>query len=90
LSEQGVSQDSSLLNILFLFYNANLVDVCNAPYSPATGIGFVDDATVLAVRKSTDDTCSVLRQFCSRRFICGDMHGALFAPNKCVLVHYAK
>jgi hypothetical protein len=34
------------------FYNSDLIDVCNSPDLPATGIGFVDDANVLAFEKA--------------------------------------
>ncbi len=89
-SEQGVPQGSPLSPILFLFYNADLTDVCNSPDLPATGIGFVDDANVLAFGKNTEETCSVLKEIHSRCLTWGDMHGASFAPYKYVLVPFPK
>ncbi len=52
-SEQGVPHGSPLSPSLSLFHNADNVDVCNSPNLPATGIGFIDDANVLAFGKST-------------------------------------
>jgi hypothetical protein len=52
----------SSLSYSFPFYNTDLIDVCNSPDLPATGIGFVDDANVLAFGKSTEETCSVLKE----------------------------
>jgi hypothetical protein len=89
-SEQGVHQGSLPSWILFLFYVANLIDVCNSPDLLATGIGFVDDANVLAFDKSTEETCSVLKEIHSRCLTWGDMHGASFAPHKYVHVHFRR
>jgi hypothetical protein len=89
-TEQGVPQGSPLSPILFLFYNADLIDACNSPDFPATGIGLVDDANILAFGKSTEETCSVLKEIHSRCLKWGDMHGASFAPHKYVLVHFPK
>jgi hypothetical protein len=47
----GIPQGSPLLPILFLFYHANLVVICNPPTLPASGIGFVDDVITLAFGK---------------------------------------
>jgi hypothetical protein len=49
----GIPQGSPLSPILFLFYNANLVEICNAPTLPAPGTSFVDDVNALAFRKLT-------------------------------------
>jgi hypothetical protein len=87
-SEQGIPQGSLLSPILFLFYNADLIDACNSPDISATGIGFVDDANVLACGKCIKETCSVLKEIHSRCLTWGDMHGASFAPHKYVLFHF--
>ncbi len=89
-SEQGIPQGSPLSTILFLFYNADLIDVCNSPNIPATDIGFVDDTNVLAFGKSTEETCCVVKEIHSRCLTWGDMHGASFTPHKYVLVNFSK
>jgi hypothetical protein len=53
LTPNPVPQGSPLSPILFLFYNANLVEICNPPTLPASGTGFVDDVNTLAFGKST-------------------------------------
>jgi hypothetical protein len=89
-SEQGVPQGFSFSLILFLFYTASLIDICNSPDLPATSIGYVDDTNVLAFGKSTEETCSVVKEIHSRCLTWGDMHGASFAPHKYVPVHFPK
>jgi hypothetical protein len=56
----GIPQGSPLSLILFLFYNANLVDICNPATLLASGICFVEDVYALASGKSTEESCRTL------------------------------
>jgi hypothetical protein len=47
--------------MLFLLYNANLVDICNPPTLPASGIGLVDDMNALAFGNSIEENCTTLQ-----------------------------
>jgi hypothetical protein len=47
-THKGIPQGLPLSPIRFLFYNANLVDICNPPTLPASSNGFVDDVNALA------------------------------------------
>ncbi len=51
----GIPQGSPLSPILFLFYNANLVKICNPSTLPASETVFVDDVNALAFGKSTEE-----------------------------------
>jgi uncharacterized membrane protein YkvA (DUF1232 family) len=57
LSEQGIPHSSPLCSIIVFFYNADPIDVYTSPDLPATGIGVIDDANVLAFAKTTEKTC---------------------------------
>jgi hypothetical protein len=86
----GISQGSPLSLILFLFYNANQVYICNPLTLPASGIGFVDDVNALAFGKSTEENCRTLQTVHKRCLDWARKHRASFAPEKYILVHFTK
>jgi hypothetical protein len=58
----GISQGSPLLPILFLIYNANLVEICSPLTLPASVTGFVDDVNALACgnqQRKTAECCKL-------------------------------
>ncbi len=86
----GIPQGSPFSPILSLFYNADLVELCNSLDLPITCISFVDDVNILAFGLSTEETCTALNEIHSSCLRWGDMHGASFAPEKYALVHFPK
>jgi hypothetical protein len=86
----GTPQGSPLLPILFLFYNANLVEISNPPTLPASGTSFVDDVNALAFGKSTEENRRTLQTVYERCLEWARRHGASFAPEKYILVHFTK
>jgi hypothetical protein len=86
----GIPQGSPLSPILFLFYDANLVEICNPPTLPASGTGFVDDVNALAFGKLTEENCRTLQTVHERCLEWARRHGASFALEKYILVHFTK
>jgi hypothetical protein len=86
----GISEGSPLTPNMFLFYNANLVEICNPPTLPASGTSFVDNVNTLAFGKSTEENCKMLQTVRERCLEWARRHGASFAPEKYILVHFTK
>ncbi len=86
----GICQGSPLSPILFLFYNANLVDACNQCTSPSSVIGFVDDVNALTFGTTTEENCRTLQTVHERCLECAQRDEASFAPEKYILVHFTK
>ncbi len=89
-SEQGVLQGFHLFPIFFLFYKADLIDICNSFDFPSMGIRFDDDENVLALGKSTGNSCYIMNEIRSHSFTWGGIKGAAVAPHKFFLVYFTK
>ncbi len=57
----GIHQGSPLLSILFLFSNANHVEICNPLTLSASKTSCIDDVNALAFGKSIEENCRTLQ-----------------------------
>ena len=86
----GVPQGSLLSLILFLFYNAELLQLCSRTKEGMISIRFADDVNLLAYSTSTHLTCRHLERM---HLICQEWakrYGISFAPNKYELIHFTR
>lgn len=85
----GIPQGSPISPILFLFYNADLVEKCNDRGTRAQAIGFVDDVNILAWSHSTKENWILkgVHEKCMRWV---RDHGAKFSPGKYKLLHLSR
>ena len=76
--------------ILFLFFNAPLIEECSKLKLNLQVGGFVDDVHLLAYGKSTEANCATLKTAHEVCLKWAKTHGATFAPRKYELVHLTR
>ena len=86
----SVPQGSLLSPILFLFYNALLLEALNQPDLPLSPLGFADDINLLTYREATVINCTNLEIVYEQCLDWARTHGMQFAPNKYTLTHLTR
>ena len=88
--QTGIPQGSPLSPILYLFYNADLLEITNRAGVAASSLGFVDDVNILAYGKSTEGNCRTLENMHEKCMKWASRHGSVFAPTKYELIHLSR
>jgi ribonuclease HI len=87
--ETGEPQGSNLSPILYLFYNADLIEKCGELDDTAT-TGFIDDVAILTWADSTKETCKKLQEALHIAEQWAATHASIFAPDKFQLTHFTR
>jgi Reverse transcriptase (RNA-dependent DNA polymerase) len=86
--QTGIPQGSPLSPILYLFYNADLIETCKTENTES--IGYIDDVSILAVGPTPQHNCKILKTTHRRAENWARQHGSQFAPTKYELVHFTR
>ena len=89
-AETGIPQGSPVSPILFLFFNAPLLEKCAASKLPVLVGGFVDDVHLLAYSHSTEANCETITKAHEYCVEWAQAYSATFNPKKYELVHLTR
>jgi ribonuclease HI len=84
----GIPQGSPVSPILYLFYNADLIEACKTQDTEA--VGYIDDVSTLAVGPTAQRNCKTLKKIHQKAEKWAVKHGSQFAPAKYELVHFTR
>ncbi|OHE90327.1 zinc knuckle [Colletotrichum orchidophilum] len=85
----GIPQRAPLLPMLYLLYNADLLDSCNEA-GDSTATGFIDDIAIVAVGNRTEETCQKLQEALLKAEMWSLAQASIFAPKKFQLTHFTR
>jgi ribonuclease HI len=86
--QTGIPQGSPISPILYLFYNADLIEACKTQETEA--VGYIDDVSILAVGPTAQRNCKTLKGIHQKAEKWARRHGSQFAPAKYELVHFTR
>ncbi len=86
----NILQKSFISLILFLFFNASLIEKCKALKIKIEVLDFINDINILVYDRFTEEICRIL---CKAHNVCAKWvctHDAMFASEKYELTHFTR
>jgi hypothetical protein len=87
----GIPQGSPISPILYLIYNADLIELCNTTGQrtrKSFGYGWVDDAGAMVIGRTEAETTRKLQQICGLAQQWARRHASVFDVKKYGLIHF--
>jgi hypothetical protein len=88
--ELGIPQGSPISPILYLFYNADLLESCEDTSLSLSPTGFADDVTLIVYSRTVERNCELLEKAYKKCLKWAKTHGSRFNPEKSELIHFYK
>ena len=86
----GIPQGSPISPIIYLFYNADLLNTCLDLSLRTDATGFVDDVNILAYGGSATNNCRAIEIIHKRCEKWAQKHDSKFCPEKYELIHFSR
>jgi len=86
----NISQDFLLSSILYLFYNANLLEACDNIRLRTSFINFINNVNILTYEEFMKHNCRVLSEIYDRCKQWSKMHNIKFSKTKHKLIHFTR
>ena len=83
----GIPQGSPLSPILYLFYNADLIEELS---NGGQTMGWIDDVGLLVEGDSAETNCQRIESMLETAYQWADQHASVFAPEKFAITHFCK
>nr|GAT43545.1 predicted protein [Mycena chlorophos] len=84
----GIPQGSPMSPVLYLFYAADLLEICDADFRHQLALGFIDDTAIVVSGPLIEANVAVLEQLCIVALEWSRTHACRFDVKKFQLLHF--
>ena len=86
----NIFQNSFISSILYLFYNADLLNICDKINVKVNDLNFVNNVNLLIYDKSIEENCETIKKLHRKFETWARKHECIFASIKYQLIHLSR